>query len=196
MAAAASISEPLVAPRFSIVVLPFVNLSNDPGQQYFADGITDDLTTDLSRITDMFVIARRTAFTYRNKSADAKQIGRQLGVRYVLEGSVQRSGNEVRINSQLIDAETNAHLWAERFDRDTSDLFALQNEITTRIAVALKQELIAAEADRRSEQSAGGRQAAEHDPLALPALCLPAARAGRAGEGALARVRGRGDPGT
>jgi adenylate cyclase len=100
----------------------------------------------------MLVIARNTAFTYRNKTADAKQIGRELGVRYVLEGSVQRSGNEVRINSQLIDAETNSHLWAERFDRDTSDLFALQDEITTRIAVALNQELIAAEAARRSER--------------------------------------------
>src|SRR5713101_6993695 len=152
MAAAASISELLVAPRLSIVVLPFVNFSNEPGQQYFAEGITDDLTTDLSRITDMLVIARNTAFTYRNKPADAKQIGRELGVRYVLEGSVQWSGNEVRINSQLIDAETNAHLWAERFDRDTSDLFALQNEITTRIAVALEQELVAAEAARRSER--------------------------------------------
>jgi adenylate cyclase len=152
MAAAASISDPLVAPRLSIVVLPFANFSNDPDQQYFADGIADDLTTDLSRITDMLVIARNTAFTYRNKTADAKQIGRELGVRYVLEGSVQRSGNEVRINSQLIDAETNSHLWAERFDRDTSDLFALQDEITTRIAVALNQELIAAEAARRSER--------------------------------------------
>jgi adenylate cyclase len=151
-AVANSIAGPLVAPRMSIVVLPFTNLSNDPDQQYFADGITDDLTTDLSRITDMFVIARNTAFTYRNKPLDAKQIGRELGVRYVLEGSVQRSGNQVRINAQLIDAETNAHLWAERFDRDTSDLFALQNEITTRIAVALNQELIAAEAARRTER--------------------------------------------
>jgi TolB-like protein/DNA-binding winged helix-turn-helix (wHTH) protein len=123
--ATAAISQPLVAPRLSIVVLPFANFSNEPDQQYFADGITDDLTTDLSRITDMFVIARNTAFAYRSKSTDAKQIGRELGVRYVLEGSVQRSGNEIRINSQLIDAETNAHLWAERFDRDTSDLFAL-----------------------------------------------------------------------
>jgi TolB-like protein/DNA-binding winged helix-turn-helix (wHTH) protein len=152
IAAATSISQPLVAPRLSIVVLPFVNLSNDPEQQYFADGLTDDLTTDLSRITDMFVIARNTAFSYRNKPADAKQIGRELGVRYLLEGSVQRSGNQVRINSQLIDAENEAHLWAERFERDTSDLFALQNEITTRIAVALHQELIAAEAARQTER--------------------------------------------
>jgi adenylate cyclase len=149
---ATSIPAPLVAPRLSIVVLPFANLSNDPDQQYFADGMTDDLTTDLSRITDMLVIARNTAFTYRNKPVDAKQIGRELGVRYVLEGSVQRSGNQVRINAQLIDAETNSHLWAERFDRDTGDLFALQNEITTRIAVALNQELVAAEAARRTER--------------------------------------------
>ena len=134
------------------MVLPFTNFSSDADQQYFADGITDDLTTDLSRIWDMFVIARNTAFTYRNKPADAKQIGRELGVRYVLEGGVQRSGNDVRINCQLIDADTGAHLRAERFDRDTSDLFALQNEVTTRIAVALRQELVAAEAARIGER--------------------------------------------
>jgi adenylate cyclase len=145
-------SVPVAAPRLSIVVLPFTNLSNDPDQQYFADGMTDDLTTDLSRITHMFVIARNTAFTYRNKQFAAKQIGRELGVRYVLEGSVQRLGSQVRINAWLIEAETDAHLWAERFDGDTSDLFALQNEITTRIAVALNQELIAAEAARRTER--------------------------------------------
>jgi TolB-like protein/Tfp pilus assembly protein PilF len=143
---------PVAPQRLSIVVLPFTNLSNDPDQQYFTDGMTDDLTTDLSRITHMFVIARNTAFTYRNKQFAAKQIGRELGVRYVLEGSVQRSGGQVRINAQLIEAESDAHLWAERFDRDTSDLFALQNEITTRIAVALNQELIAAEAARRTER--------------------------------------------
>jgi TolB-like protein len=139
-------SVPVAAPRLSIVVLPFTNLSNDPDQQYFADGMTDDLTTDLSRITHMFVIARNTAFIHRNKPIAAKQIGRELGVRYVLEGSIQRSGSRVRINAQLIEAESDAHLWAERFDGDTSDLFALQNEITTRIAVALNQGLIAVEA--------------------------------------------------
>ena len=139
------------APRLSIVVLPFANLSDDPEQQYFADGITEDLTTDLSRIADMLVISRNTAFTYRDKPINAKQIGRELGVRYVLEGSVQRSGNQVRINAQLIDAETDAHLWAERFDRDIGDLFALQNEITGRIAIALNLELIAAEAARPTE---------------------------------------------
>ena len=145
------IFQPLVAPRLSIVVLPFVNLSNDPEQQYFADGISEDLTTDLSRIADMFVISRNTAFTYRNKTVDTKQIGRDLGVRYLMEGSVRRSGNQVRVNAQLIDAEADAHLWAERFDGDTGDLFALQDEITSRIAVALNLELVTAEAGRTTE---------------------------------------------
>jgi TolB-like protein len=148
---AAPTSQPPVAPRLSIVVLPFSNLSNDPEQQYFADGITEDLTTDLSRLANMLVISRNTAFTYQGKRVDTKQIGRELGVRYVLEGSVRRSGNQIRINAQLIDAETDAHLWAERFDGDTSDLFALQDEITTRIAVALNLELISVEAARPSE---------------------------------------------
>ena len=114
----------LPAPRLSIVVLPFTNLSDDREQQYFADGVTDDLTTDLSRVEHMFVISRNTAFTYRNQRVPTKQIGRELGVRYLLEGSVRRSGNQVRVNAQLIDAETDAHLWAEQFDRDTDDLFA------------------------------------------------------------------------
>ena len=142
------ISQPLVAPRLSIVVLPFTNLSNDADQQYFADGITEDLTTDLSRISDMFVISRNSAFTYQGKRVDTKQIGRELGVRYVLEGSVQRSGNRVRLNAQLIDAETDAHLWAEQFGGDASDLFALQDEVTRRIAISLKLELIVVEATR------------------------------------------------
>jgi adenylate cyclase len=149
--AATSIAQPLVAPRLSIVVLPFANLSNDPEQQYFADGITEDLTTDLSRLADMFVISRNTAFTYRNKPVDAKQIGRDLGARYVLEGSVQRSGSRVRVTAQLIDAATDTHLWAERFDRDIGDLFALQNEITSRISVALSVELVGAEAARPTD---------------------------------------------
>jgi adenylate cyclase len=146
-----SIQQPIVAPRLSIVVLPFANLGNDPDQQYFADGITDDLTTDLSRIANMFVISRSTAFTYRDKPVGAKQIAGELGVRYVVEGSVRRSGNQVRVNTQLIDAETDAHLWAERFDRDTSDLFALQNELTSRITVALNLEMVLAEAARPTD---------------------------------------------
>ena len=148
---AVTISEP-ATPRLSIVVLPFVNLSNDPEQQYFADGITGDLITDLSRIPDMLVISRYTAFTYRDKPVDIKQIGRELGVRYALEGEVQRSGTRVRVTAQLIDAETDTHLWAERFDGDPSDLFAWQDEITNRIAVALDLELVDAAASRPSER--------------------------------------------
>ena len=145
------IPQPAVAPRLSIVVLPFANLSNDPEQQYFADGITEDVTTDLSRISNMVVISRNTAFTYRNKQVDTKQIGHELRVRYVLEGSVRRLGNRLRVNAQLIDAATDTHLWAERFDSDTVDLFALQNEITTWLANALGIELFAAEAARPTE---------------------------------------------
>ena len=148
---AKAVPQPLVAPRLSIVVLPFTNLSNDPEQQYFADGVTEDLTTDLSRIAHSFVISRNTAFTYRNKPIDTKQIGRELGVRYVLEGSVRRSGNQVRVNAQLIDAETDTHLWAERVDGDMSDLFALQDEVTSRLANALGIGLVAAEAVRPNE---------------------------------------------
>jgi TolB-like protein/class 3 adenylate cyclase len=140
------------APRLSIVVLPFANLSNDPEQQYFADGITDDLTTDLSRLRNVLVISRNTAFTYKGKDVDAKQIGHELGVRYVLEGSVRRSGNQVRVNAQLIEAASNTHLWAERFDHDIGDLFAIQNEITSRIANTLGWELLAAETARPTER--------------------------------------------
>jgi adenylate cyclase len=140
-----------VAPHLSIVVLPFANLSNDPEQQYFADGITEDVTTDLSRLPGMLVISRNTAFTYQGKRVDTKQIGRELGVRYVLEGSVRRLGSQIRVNVQLIDAETDAHLWAERFDGDIGDLFTLQNEVTSRIAVALNVELVDAEAARPTE---------------------------------------------
>lgn len=147
-AAPSSLSTP---PRLSIVVLPFANLSNDSEQQYFADAITEDLTTDLSRLAGMLVISRNTAFTYRDKSIDTKQIGRELGVRYVLDGSIRRSSDRVRVTAQLIDADTDGHLWAERFDGDTSDLFALQDEITRRIAIALNLELVRAEAARPTQ---------------------------------------------
>ncbi len=151
VASTASGSPSFVTPRLSIVVLPFANLSNDPEQQYFADGITEDLTTDLSRIADMFVISRNTAFRYQGKRIDTKQVGRELGVRYVLEGSVRRAGNQVRVNAQLIDAATDAHLWAERFAGDAGVPFTVQDEITSRIAVALNIELIAAEVARPTE---------------------------------------------
>ena len=139
-------------PRLSVVVLPFANLSNDPDQQYFADGITEDLTTDLSRIPEMLVISCNTAFTYRDRSVSTRQIGRELGVCYVLEGSVRRSSNRVRVTAQLIDAGSDAHLWAERFDRDLGDLFELQDEVTGRIARALNVELAIAEAARPVER--------------------------------------------
>ena len=133
--------------HLSIVVLPFTNLSGDPNQDYFADGITENLTTDLSRIRNSFVIARNTAFTFKGKSIDAKEIGKELGVRYVLEGSVQRDGTRVRVNAQLIDAETGAHLWADRFEEDVSDLFKLQDQVVARLANALNYELVRAEAE-------------------------------------------------
>ena len=132
---------PPTLPRLSIVVLPFANRSNDSEQEYFADGITDDLTTDLSRISGSFVIARNTAFTYKGKPVDAKQIGRELGVRYVLEGSVRRTGDRVRVNVQLIEAENGAHIWADRIDTDRSNIMETQDEITGRLARTLDLEL-------------------------------------------------------
>ena len=149
--AMASAPPPASAPRLSIVVLPFADLSEGGGQQFFADGVTDDLTTDLSRLEGMFVISRNTAFTYLGKPINAKQVGRELGVRYVLEGSVRRSGNQVRVNAQLIDAATGAHLWADRFGRGTADLFVLLSEITSQIAIELDVELVAAETARATD---------------------------------------------
>ena len=130
------------------MVLPFTNLSGDPAQDYFADGITENLTTELSRIHGSFVIARNTAFTFKGKNFDAKEIGKELGVRYVLEGSVQRDPNRVRVNAQLIDAESGAHLWAERFEEDVADLFKLQDQVVARLANTLGIELIKAEATK------------------------------------------------
>jgi adenylate cyclase len=146
------------APRLSIVVLPFSNLSGDPSQDYFADGITEDLTSDLSRIAGSFVISRNTAFTFKGKAMDARQIGRELGVRYVLEGSVRRMGGTVRVNAQLIDAGTGAHLWVEQMDVDQSTL-ALQDNfgIANRLARMLSVELVNAE----------GRRAPRADPDAV-----------------------------
>ena len=133
-------------------MLPFANIGGDPEQDYFVDGVTESLTTDLSRISGAFVIARNTAFTFKGKPVDVKKLGRELNVRYVLEGSVQRGGNRLRVNVQLIDAETGNHLWAERFDKPIADLFDMQDEIVSRLANTLNAELIAAEA-RRAERS-------------------------------------------
>jgi TolB-like protein/class 3 adenylate cyclase/tetratricopeptide (TPR) repeat protein len=144
-------STPL-APRLSIVVLPFANIGGDPEQDYFVDGVTESLTTDLSRVSGAFVITRNTAFAFKGKAIDVKQIGRELNVRYVLEGSVQRGGNRLRVNVQLVDAETGNHLWAERFDKPVADLFDMQDEIISRLASTLNTQLIEAEA-RRAERS-------------------------------------------
>ena len=144
---------PAEAAHLSIVVLPFANLSNDPAQDYFADGVTENLTTDLSRIRGSFVIARNTAFTFKGKGLDAKEIGKELRVRYVLEGSVQRDGTRVRVNAQLIDAQSGAHLWADRFEEEVADLFKLQDQVVARLANSLGNELVKAEAHAGARSS-------------------------------------------
>jgi len=143
---------PSSAPRLSMVVLPFANIGGGPKQDYFVEGVTESLTTDLSRINGAFVIACNTAFTFKGKRVDVKKLGCELNVRYVLEGSVQRGGNRLRVNVQLIDAETGNHLWAERFDKPIADLLDMQDEIVSRLANTLDAELIAVEA-RRAERS-------------------------------------------
>jgi class 3 adenylate cyclase/TolB-like protein len=139
------------APRLSFVVLPFENLSRDPDQEYFADGSTDDLTIDLSQIPESFVIARNTAFTYKGKPVDVKQTGRELGVRYVIEGSVRRSANQVQVNVQLVDTETGGHIWADRFETDRRNLAEAQSEIPGRLARMLNVQIIEA-ANHRIER--------------------------------------------
>ena len=151
-AAAAAKTELSSADRPSIAVLPFANMSGDPEQEYFADGISEDIITGLSKLRWFFVIARNSSFTYKGKAVDVKRVARELGVRYVLEGSVRKGGNRVRITAQLIDAATGNHIWADRYDGELTDIFALQDEITQ-------------ESRRRDRaQAAGGRR----HPLAKP----------------------------
>jgi TolB-like protein/DNA-binding winged helix-turn-helix (wHTH) protein len=140
-------------PRLSVVVLPFVNLSGDPAHDNFVDGVAESLTTDLSHSRNLFVIGRNSAFPYKGKEIDVRQVGRELNVRYVLEGSVQRDGNRLRMNVQLIDAENGKHLWAERFEKPTADLFDMQDEIVSRLAYTLHVQLVIAAA-RRAERLA------------------------------------------
>jgi TolB-like protein len=156
-----NVATPRPYPRLSLIVLPFINLSGDKAQDYLADIITEGLTAYLSRIRDSFVIARTTAFTYKGKVLDVKQIGRELGVRYVLEGSAQQSGRRVRVSAQLVDADTSAHLWADRFDSDQADLFQMQDEIVTRLARALEIELAAVEAAHISSTRSANLDAEE-----------------------------------
>jgi TolB-like protein len=155
-------ASPSGPPRLSIVVLPFANRGDDLAQEHLVDGVLESLTTDLSRIPGAFVIARNTAFTYKGKSVDVRQLGRELGIRYVLAGSVQRGGTRLRVNVELLDAESGGHLWAERFDRDGGELFEIQDEIVARLARTLDVELTPAEA-RRAERVQRG----DFDALAL-----------------------------
>jgi adenylate cyclase len=143
-------AKPLLAlpDKPSIAVLAFTNMNGDPGQDYFSDGITDDIITDLSRFSELFVIARNSSFQYKGKSPDIRQVGRELGVRYVLEGSIRRAGDRVRISAQLIDAATGAHRWAERYDRELKDVFAVQDEVSRAIVAILVAHVNKAEAER------------------------------------------------
>ena len=138
-------STPAQSDKISIAVLAFNNMSGDPEQEYFSDGISEDIITDLSKLSELQVIARNSSFTYKGKPVDIKQVGRELGVHYVLEGSVRKAGNRVRVNGQLIDALSGAHIWAERYDRELTDIFAVQDELTQEIIAALKIKLSASE---------------------------------------------------
>ncbi len=138
----------LVVLPYSLAVLPFTNMSDDPEQEYFSDGLTEDIITDLSLIPGLFVIARNSTFTYKGKSVEVRQLGREMGVRYVLEGSVRKSGNQVRVSAQLIEAATGHHLWAKKYDRGLEDVFAVQDELTREIVTALDVELVSGERAR------------------------------------------------
>ena len=146
-------SGPALPDKPSIAVLPFVNMSGDREQEYFADGVTEDIITALSHYRWFFVIARNSTFAYKGQALDVKQIARELGVRYVLEGSVRKAANRIRATAQLIDADTGVHLWAERFDRDLSDVFALQDEITQSVVAAIEPEMLLVEGRRATRKT-------------------------------------------
>jgi adenylate cyclase len=151
---------PLALPdKPSIAVLPFANMSNDPDQEFFADGIAEDVITALSRYPSLFVIARNSCFTYKGRAVDVKQVGRELGVRYVLEGSLRKSGNRIRVTAQLVEAETGNHLWAERYDRDLADIFAVQDEITEAVTIAIAPAIADAEQNRAMRKPPGNLDA-------------------------------------
>ena len=164
------VSEALEQPdRPSIAVLPFQNMSGDPEQEYFADGMVEDIITALSRFKSLFVIARNSSFTYKGRAVDIKQVGRELGVRYVLEGSVRKSANRVRITGQLIDSDTGAHLWADRFDGSLEDVFELQDQVTTSVVAAIAPKITQAEIERARRKPAGSLDSYD---LYLRALAL------------------------
>ena len=165
-AAGAPPAPPAISDKPSIAVLPFDNLSGDPEQGYFADGNAEDIYTDLSKVSGLFVIARNSSFAYREQTPDVRRVCRELGVGHVLEGSVRKAGKRVRMNARLIDGCTGGHLWAERYDRDLEDTFAVQDEVTREIVEALKVELTAAEETRRE-----GRRKVDPDAPKRPARC-------------------------
>jgi adenylate cyclase len=140
---------PLTLPdKPSVAILPFTNMSTDPEQEVFADGIAEDVITALSRYSSLFVIARNSSFTYKGRAVDVKQVGRELGVRYVLEGSLRKAGNRIRVTAQLVEAETGKHVWAERYDRGVADIFAVQDEITDAVTIAIAPAIAHAERQR------------------------------------------------
>ena len=142
--------------KLSIAVLPFTNMTGDPEQEYFSDGITEDIITELSRFAVLYVVARHSAFAFKSKALDVKEIGRELGVQYVVEGSVRRAANRVRITAQLIDVETGTHIWADRYDRELEDIFAVQDEVTRSIAGVLPgrvQDSVAERASRKRTEN-------------------------------------------
>ena len=180
LAGASNATGPPAGANLSIVVKPFANLSGDPAQDYLADALTDELTTGLAHIRDSFVIARNTAFTYKGKPVDAKAIGKELGVRYVLEGSVQPSGDRVRVNAQLIDADSGAHVWAEQFDTARADLLQMQDEIVNHLARAMYYQLPELEAARLKRTPAANPDA---EDLALQCHAASQRRISRQGSG-------------
>jgi adenylate cyclase len=153
------LTAPPLPDKPSVAVLPFTNMSADPEQEFFADGIAEDIITALSRYPSLFVIARNSSFTYKGRAVDVKQVGRELGVRYVLEGSLRKAGNRIRATAQLIEADTGKHVWAERYDRDLADIFAVQDEITEAVTVAIAPAIADAELHRAMRKPPGSLDA-------------------------------------
>ena len=162
------VQTPMVADKPSIAVLPFQNMSGDPEQEYFADGIVEDIITALSRFRQLFVVARNSSFTYKGRAVDVKQVGRELGVRYVLEGSVRKAANRVRITGQLIDVSNGAHLWADRFDGGIEDIFDLQDQVTASVVGAIAPKLEQAEIERARRKRSDSLDAYDLYLRALP----------------------------
>ncbi|MFM9938635.1 MAG: winged helix-turn-helix domain-containing tetratricopeptide repeat protein [Hyphomicrobiaceae bacterium] len=193
---AGSVGKPheIAADMPSIAVLPFDNMSNDPEQSYFADGIVEDIITGLSRVRQFFVIARNSTFTYKGKSADVRQVGRELGVRYVLEGSVRKAGNKLRITGQLIEAGTGHHIWADRFDGELSDVFELQDRITSSVIGAIQPSIRSAEVARSRRKRPESLDAYDLYMQALPLVAMLDRKSNAAGLALLALALQR-DPG-